>query len=139
MAIFPSIRPTRRNFSLGEYPLKTYRSLSGKTVRRSFGNRPFNATLELGFENVKENVLEAIYNHYHGQDGGTIGFALPSVVFAGLPAGNLVNQLIKGDPYVVNGTIANKMEWLYVESPKVESVYRNLSNISVTLVAEFIQ
>jgi hypothetical protein len=139
MAIFPSITPTRRNFSLGEYPLKVYNSLSGKTVRRSFGNRPFSATLELSFENVKENVLEAIYNHYHGQDGGTIGFTLPSIVFAGLPAGNLVNQLVKGEPYVVNGTIANKMEWLYAGSPKVESSYRNLSNITVTLVAEFIQ
>jgi len=143
MARFPSIRPTRRSFTLGEYPTKTYRSLSGKTIRRSFGNRPYGATLDLVFENVKDDVLKQIYDHYHGQRGTVEGFALPDAVWIGLPSGDLRRQLREGEPFLVlraaglgDGS-ASTMEWVYMESPQVESVQRNLSTITVRLSAEF--
>lgn len=144
MADFPRLKPTRRSFELGEYPVKTYRSLSGKIIRRSFGNRPFGATIELSFENVSETVFDQIYTHYHTQQGTTIGFQLPNEILAGLNAsGNLAGQLREGEPFAVlqslgrgNGT-ANTMEWFYAEVPSVESVYRGLSTIKVRLVAEF--
>jgi hypothetical protein len=146
MAVFPSIKPTRRSFTLGEYPTKTYRSLSGKTIRRSFGNRPYGATLDLVFENVKESVLKQIYDHYHGQRGTSEGFALSGEVWAGLTDGsNLRRQLRQGEPFFVlqaaglgNGSF-DTMEWVYMEAPQVESVQRDLSTITVRLSAEFKQ
>lgn len=146
MANFPSIKPTRRNFTLGEYPTKIYRSLSGKTIRRSFGNRPYGATLELVFENVNEDTLAAIYNHYHGQLGNSSGFALSDDAMAGLTTGgNTTRQLKAGSPFIVLQSLgigsgsASEMLWFYDEAPQVESTYRNLSTISVKLVSEFSQ
>jgi hypothetical protein len=134
MATFPSIKPTQRSFSLGEYPVKTYRSLSGKTVRRSFGNRPYGASLELVFENVKQATLDAIYSHYHTQQGATVGFALPDEVWAGLSlSSTTVRGLKNGSPF------ADSTEWVYAEPPSVESTQRDLSTISVKLVSEFRQ
>lgn len=145
MANFPAIKPTRRGFALGEYPTKIYRSLSGKTVRRSFGNRPFGTTLDLVFENVGEDVLTAIYDHYHGQLGNSTGFALSDEAMAGLTtAANTTRQLKAGDPFLVlqqlgiGSGAANAMLWFYSEAPQVESTFRNLSTITVKLVAEFI-
>lgn len=133
MAAFPSIKPTERSFTLGEYPTKTYRALSGKVIRRSFGNRPFGATLELVFENVTETVLKQIFDHYHAQQGTSAGFVLPNAVFAGLEANStLLAQLKAGTPS------GGGMQWFYAETPSVESVYRNLSTISVSLICEFV-
>jgi len=144
MANFPSLKPTRRNFTLGEYPTKIYRSLSGKTIRRSFGNRPYGATLELVFENVSEDALAAIYSHYHGQLGNSTGFALSDEALAGLTAGtNTTRQLKAGAPFIVLQQLgigsgsSSEMLWFYDEAPQVESTYRNLSTISVKLSSEF--
>ena len=146
MANFPSIKPTSRNFTLGEYPTKIYRSLSGKTVRRSFGNRPFGATLELTFENVDETVLSLVYAHYHGQRGNTEGFFLSNETLAGLDSSsNTFAQLKAGDPYIIlqqagiGSGSPTTMLWFYESAPEVESKYRNLSTISVKLVSEFAQ
>jgi hypothetical protein len=54
MANFPALKPTARSFQLGQYPVKTYRAMSGAVVRRSFGNKAFGYTLDLQFENVTE-------------------------------------------------------------------------------------
>jgi hypothetical protein len=146
MANFPSIKPTNRSFTLGEYPTKIYRSLSGKTVRRSFGNRPFGATLELTFENVSETVLSLIYAHYHGQRGNTEGFFLSNETLAGLDSSsNTFAQLKAGDPYIIlqqagiGSGSPTTMLWFYESAPEVESTYRNLSTISLKLVSEFAQ
>ena len=145
MANFPAVKPTRRSFALGEYPTKTYRSLSGKTVRRSFGNRPYSATLELVFENVSEETMGLIYNHYHGQLGTTTGFALSDEVMAGLSSsGSASRQLKAGDPFLVlqqlgiGSGAANTMNWFYSEAPQIESTYRDLSTVSVKLISEFV-
>jgi hypothetical protein len=82
MANFPALKPTARSFQLGQYPVKTYRAMSGAVVRRSFGNKAFGYTLDLKFENVPEATVNTIIDHYNGQQGGTIGFAI-ATVFAG--------------------------------------------------------
>lgn len=112
---------------MGEYPVKTYRALSGKTVRRSFGNRPFGFTLELDFENVAESTVQAVINHYNTQQGQTIGFGLPDAVFAGLSAATIA--LIKAPSQTL---------WFYVEPPAIEAVYRSISNVSVSLIGDLV-
>jgi hypothetical protein len=127
MADFPKIKPTSRRFSLGDYPTKTYRALSGKITKRNFGNKAFGHTIELGFENVKEDVVRSIIDHYNGQLGQTEGFALPVEVFAGLSS-------------TTRGLLRSPSEtlWFYAESPLIDSVYRDLSTVSVRLVAEIV-
>jgi hypothetical protein len=125
MANFPALQPTSRAFQLGQYPIKTYRAMSGAVVRRSFGNRAFGYTLDLQFENVSESIVNAIVNHYNGQQGGTIGFAIPAEVFAGY-SGTLQSQFL----YVPG------IEWLYAEPPSINSIIKGISSIDIKLTGE---
>ena len=125
MADFPALTPTARNFQLGQYPVKTYRAMSGATLRRSFGNRAFGHTLDLQFDNVPEATVNTIIDHYNTQGGGTLGFALPATVFAGYST-DLRNR-------AQNPT---GIEWLYAEPPSVSSVLRDRSSVTVKLIGE---
>ncbi len=134
MATFPSragngdrIRPTARSFSIGEFPVKSYRSLSGAIVKRSFGNRGTNYTLEVEFGAVNEAVLLAIYNHYQGQQGVTSSFALPSTIFEGY------TEEFFG---LMQAPSAGTNQWFYAEAPTVISRPNGLSDISVKFVSE---
>jgi hypothetical protein len=49
---FPSLKPSQRSFKLGAFPTKIYRSLSGATAKRSYGNKPFGYELQLVFSNT---------------------------------------------------------------------------------------
>lgn len=123
-----AIRPTTRRFTMGAYPVKSYTSLSGKTVRRSFGNKASGYTLELVFENVDESVLNTIFDHYHGQYGSTEGFGIPKELFSGYKENTTFDNF---------RTIPN-VKWFYAESPQVESTVLALSTISITFVGDLV-
>jgi hypothetical protein len=125
MANFPALKPTARSFQLGQYPVKTYRAMSGAVVRRSFGNKAFGYTLELEFANVSEATVNTIIGHYNGQQGGTLGFAIATAVFAGYTV-------------TLQGKVRNPsgIEWLYAEPPSVSSVIAGISTVTVKLVGE---
>lgn len=125
MATFPSLKPTSRQFVLGTYPIKTYRSLSGALHKRVFGNRPLGHTIDLQFANVDETVVNSVIDHYNGEYGTLNGFKLPTEVFAGLSTS------------VTNLRFPTGLSWFYAEPPQIESVYRDLSTVTVKLVAEF--
>jgi hypothetical protein len=125
MADFPSIVPTARSFQLGQFPVKTYRALSGAVLRRSFGNKAFGHTLDLQFDNVPEVTVNLIIDHYTTQAGGTLGFALPASVLAGY------SDILKGKVATPSG-----IEWLYAEPPAISSVLKDRSSVTVRLVGE---
>ena len=125
MARFPALKPSARSFQLGQYPVKTYRAMSGAVVRRSFGNKPFGYTLDLQYENVTEGTVNTIIDHYNEQQGGTLGFTLSFAVFAGYTV-------------TLQGKVRNPsgIEWLYAEPPNVSSVIAGISTVTVKLVGE---
>jgi hypothetical protein len=125
MASFPALKPTARSFQLGQYPVKTYRAMSGAVVRRSFGNKAFGYTLELEFANVSEATVNTIIDHYNGQQGGTLGFLVPNEVSAGYSL-TLQSKFI----------YASGIEWLYAEPPSINSVIKDISTVTVKLVGE---
>jgi hypothetical protein len=126
MATFPAIRPTRRSFTFGEYPVKAYRALSGKVVRRSFGSKPYGHLLELMFEGIDDNVVNQLFDHYNIQQGVTIGFTLPDEVFSG------ISSELRGKLQA-----PSSIEWIYAETPTVESIYSGRSNVTIKLTGEF--
>jgi len=123
-------KPSQRNFTFGEYPVKIYRSLSGQTMRRSFGNKAYGATLEVSFENVSEAVLGLIYDHYHAVFGTTNGFELSSNILAGLTT-EVADKIKAGNKNKDKSTL-----WYYQETPQVQSTFRSLSTIQITFVSE---
>jgi len=127
MADFPALKPTKRSFQLGQYPIKTYRALSGASIRRSFGNKPAGYTLDLEFANVPEATVNDICDHYNGQGGGTLGFVVPAIVFSGYTS-----------------TLQSKVrtpagiEWLYAGPPSISSIIKGISTVTVQLAGEIV-
>jgi hypothetical protein len=122
---FPGIKPTTRAFKLGSFPVKTYRALSGATVKRAFGNRASGYELQLGFENISDATTAQLLAHYNGSSGGFDRFTLPADLFAGM------NDTLRG--YIQSPT---SIRWEYAGPPEVESVYTGRSRVSITLVGE---
>ena len=125
MAIFPSIRPTGRSYTPGQFPVKVYRGLSGSTVKRVFGNRSYGHTIDLQFENISDTNTKAILDHYYGQYGSYARFTLPDAVFSGM------SSSLKG----VLQAPANIL-WEYAEPPQTETVFNGRSTVTVRLIGE---
>jgi hypothetical protein len=125
MAVFPSIRPTGRSYSPGQFPTKTYRGLSGATVKRVFGNRSFGHVINLQFENISDANTKAILDHYYGQFGNYARFTLPDAAFSG------TSSALKGVLQAPTNIL-----WEYAEPPQVESVFNGRSTVIVRLVGE---
>jgi hypothetical protein len=123
--VFPSLRPTAREFTLGTFPTKVYRSLAGTVAKRSFGNKPHSYQLVLTFANVSDETVVQIIDHYNNTSGGFSRFRLPSTIFSGMSEA-LTAQMQA--PYDIR--------WEYASPPSVESVYTGISIVSVELVGE---
>jgi len=119
---FPSIVPSGREFTLGQFPTKTYRALSGATVKRSFGNRPNSYRLTLSYQNLRDKDTIELLRHYRDTGGGFDRFKLPNAIFAGMD-NNL--QGFIDSPYGIR--------WEYASPPNVQSVYRGISNVTIEL------
>lgn len=126
MATFPSITPTARNFTPGAYPQKTYRSLSGIAIKRTYGNKPFGAQLELEFDNITDATVVTIVDHYRSQTAANSRFNLSSNVTAGMSStlASRANASIDG------------LRWEYAQPPQVQSVRPGLNRVQVSLVGE---
>lgn len=127
MATFPAIKPTARNFKLGDYPSRTYRAMSGAIVKRSFGNRATGYTLELEFRNINESDLDRILDHYLGENGTLSGFPLPTAVMAGCDTAT--SNKVRVPPGI---------GWFYAEAPDVQSVIKGISTVRVQLIGELV-
>lgn len=125
MANFPSIRPTGRSYSPGQFPTKIYRGLSGATVKRIFGNRSFGHSIELEFANITDANVKLILDHYYAQGGNYTRFALPNEIFSGM------SDDLRG---VVQAP--TNILWEYAQSPQVESVFNGRSTVTVSLIGE---
>ena len=122
---FPAIKPTSREFTMGTYPTKTYRSLAGTTVKRSYGNKPSGYQFSAGFENIGDTTLEQILDHYDDTSGGFSRFKLPPELFAGMD--NALRTRIQSP---------NGIQWEYAGAPKVQSVFNGLSSVSIDFIGE---
>ncbi len=125
MAVFPSIRPTRRSYVPGQFPTKVYRGLSGATVKRIFGNRSFGHSIELEFANIADANVKLILDHYYGQAGNYTRFTLPNDTFSGM------SDSLRG---VVQAPTSILCE--YAQPPQVESVFNGRSTVTVSLIGE---
>lgn len=126
MAAFPSITPTSRNFKPGAYPQKQYRSLSGVAIKRTFGNQPYGAVLELEYANVSDATTVTLIDHYRSQTAANQRFQLSSNVTAGMSP-TLATR--------ANASVDN-LRWEYAQPPEVSSVRPGISTIRINLAGE---
>lgn len=143
--------PTTRSFTMGDYPSKTYTSLSGAVFKRAFGNKATNYRLDLTFKNIADTVqlrdgsgtVKEIVDHFRTVTDGTFkSFTLPLQVFAGLYSDTPGEDDRDGDEIRkddnLNPTIQepDSISWRYAEPPKVQSVKSGMSTVTVKLIGE---
>ena len=120
MIDFPTLSPTRRRFTPGEYPIKRFDSISGAGVTRLYGSKAFNATLNLEF--LLDDVgTEAVLQSWHDSMGGAKVLTLPTELFEGMNG--------------PEGQIPNYLNWRWAQVPSVQSVLPGRSRIQASLVA----
>jgi len=125
MAVFPSYIPTRRNFTPGIFPQKTFRTLGGTVAKRTFGNVAYGAKLELEFTNITDDKVQEIIAHYQFQTQRTQRFQLPDSVVAGM--NNALATSVKA---------VSTLRWEYESPPAIESIFPGISVVSLTLIGE---
>lgn len=125
MSQFPKIKPSGRSFTLGAFPTKVYRSLSGATVKRSFGNRAFGYQLNLEFTNIQDVQTNQLVDHYNNTSGGFTRFTLPDDLFVGM------HTALRGKIQA-----PSQIRWEYAGPPEISSVFPGLSTVQVQLTGE---
>ena len=126
MANFPSITPSGRSFKPGVYPQKTYRSMAGVVIKRTYGNSPYGAQLQLDFDNITDASVVTIIDHYRSQTAANRRFNLSTAVTAGMSTAlaSRANASLDG------------LRWEYADAPDVQSVRPGINKVRVTLTGE---
>ena len=133
---FPSIEPSSRSFTPGEYPRTLFESQNGAVTAIYFGHRPVNSTLEMQFNNILDAKAHDIIAHYkqcnRTDSNGNWNYALmPTSAIgplAGIGASELRNTMGEND---------GSRSYRYVEAPTVTSTFPGYSTVTVKLVGMF--
>lgn len=119
---YPTLRPSTRQFSPGEYPVKTLRSQSGVETRILYGSQRTGMTLELGYENISDSNAELFNAHYDEVKGIFNTFTLPSIVKSGWAASASTLDVVGANA------------WRYEGPPSITSVRPGYSSVQVRLI-----
>ena len=130
---FPNIVPSSREFTMGDIPSVTYRSLSGAVFRRAYGNRQTGHRLRLEFRNIGDRsplkpdsgTAWQIVSHYNSCNGTLESFRILNAVFRGM--NNDLEGLIQAP---------SNVKWHYASPPQVRSVQKGVSTVTVELIGE---
>ena len=121
MATFPSIVPTTRLYTPGDFPSAIQQSSDGTTTGFRRGNRRINQTLQLSFDNLTESQVTEIRNHYDGQNGSFEIFFLSSTTWNGY-----------NSPPVA---LVSDFAWLYATPPTISDGITSKWNVEIELVS----
>ena len=123
---FPTLRPTSREYSPGDWPIKRFNSQSGAEIRILYGTQRINVKMSLTYENIEDVYALEFLNDYDAQYGTMRTFVLPVEVRAGWAF---------SAPGVPSGMAAPAGGgWRYESEPQVRNVRPGRSSVTVNLV-----
>lgn len=120
MATFPSLQPSSRVYSPGEYPHTRIRAWSGAENRVRHSNVFLESTLKLAFIGLSEAEMLSLLSHYQGQSGTFESFAIPSLVWSGITSTSSYSP--------------TNYRWRYVEPPMVTDLPCGTHDVELSLV-----
>jgi hypothetical protein len=120
---FPTLQPTSRDFSPGDWPIKRFNSQSGAEVRILYGSQRTNAKISLGYDNISDANAQLFLDDYAAQIGTLRTFDLPAAVRTGW----------SGSAGSIDAPTGTK--WRYESEPAVRAVRPGRSSVTVTMVA----
>ena len=118
MANFPTLKPNTRAITLGNTPQLVFEGVSGATVRFLMNTKRITQTLSLEYKSLTETEYYLIFDHYTGQDGGLLSFALPSIIWEG---------------YSTVPISATDYEWHYAASLEITPITPGRFDVTVEL------
>ena len=130
---FPSVKPSSRSFTSGNFPSTDFESLDGTKTHIRFGNKEVNATLTLGFANISDAEVMDILRHYRNvnSDWDYVIFNKNSAGLQGIESNGLANTIGSG----TSDYLESQLRWRYSAPPTVTSTFNGLSNGSCSFVA----
>ena len=121
MAEFPSLCPVRRVFNAAQFPTKRFTSISGAGTTRLYGNKAFDATLQLEFL-ADDKAIKGVVQNWYDSMGSYLPVSLPDTVYA-------------GQSNLLGAVTPDYLEWHWEKEPIITSVQPNLSRVQVNLIA----
>ena len=122
---FPALQPTSRDFTPGNWPVKSYKSQSGAEVRILYGDTRTNMELTLGYDNISDAQAQQFLTHYDETKGTYNTFTINSSTKAGWA----------GTTTAIDSGTVNR--WRYADPPQVTAVKPGRSSVRVSLLGVF--
>lgn len=126
MADFPSLVPSSREYTPGDWPVRTYRAMDGYEVRILYGDKMNGMKLQLSYQAIPDTDAVKFLEHYEQQRG-----TFESFIFAsdeGPKSG------WGADPAQI-GAVSEGNEWRYEGPPQLEQLRPGVSRVTVNLIA----
>ena len=121
---FPTLAPSSRNFSPGNYQVKTFKAQSGAETRILYGSKRTGMKLALSYKNISDANAELFLDHFDDMKGTYTTFNIP------LPG---ARSGWEGNTDAL-GANASGNAYRYAAPPKVTQVKPGISNVQVNLV-----
>ena len=121
---FPSLTPTARSFTPGDYPVKTFKSQNGSETRILYGSTRTNMKLSLTFSNIDDDDADLILSHYDEVQGTFQRFKLGGNDFT---LGGWEGSILSQQPVFDN-------KYRYEGPPQVTQVRPGISTVTVNLI-----
>ena len=116
MTAFPSQCPISRNYRPGKYQTKRFNSVSGAGTTRLYGDKAFNAEIQLEYLS-DDSTVQAFADSWHEAMGTYFPITVPDAAFGKYQ-------------YV----FPDYLEWRWAEEPQFSSVQPNLTRVNVRLL-----
>lgn len=120
---FPTLRPTSRDFTTGDYPVKAFKAQSGAEVRILYGSKRTGMGISLSYENIADTAADDFVAHFDEVRGTYDTFALPNEVLTGW----------SGAASALDASTTGNL-WRYAQPPSITSVRPGRSSVQVELV-----
>jgi len=124
---FPTLAPTSRQFTGGDWPIAKFQSQNGSEARILYGDRRVGHTLSLSYNNITDTEAESFFTDYYAQQGTYKTFPLPQPITGSAGKG------WSGSATFFNAGAG--AQWRYAEAPQLTSVYPGVSSVTIKLVA----
>ena len=123
---FPSISPSSRSYSPGNFPQTEFRAQNGALTVVRFGNRRVDSELSLEFQNITDANAALILANYEAVNStwDYVTFSTTSGT-AGV-SGNLANYISE-----IGGS---GLRWRYAEPPSVTSILPGRSTVQCKFI-----
>ena len=128
---FPTVLPTSRSYTPGEYATQEFVALNGVKTYLRYGNKRSESTLSLTFKNIKDSDADDILTHYVlvNENWSAANEKTRWVTFSSF------NGLAGLEGNLPSYFREDGLRWRYSEPPKITSVQKGISNVTCNFVA----